>query len=386
MIGVCIKYFHENYGGMLQAYATVSMLEKKGIRYELIQYEKKKTISTIIRFAPRIFNRVLLNDKYEMFLKKRALRKHHDFAKNNAIRMDAFHKFEKNNFKNFSPVFRGYKELCNGSKRYSAVLTGSDQLWSPAGLPTNFYNLMFVPDAVRKVSYASSFGVAQIPWYQRRRTTNFLNRIDYISMRENRGSEIVKELTNRDVPTVLDPVFFFDKEGWEELIPVEREIKEPYIFAYFLGNNKEHRDAVMKASKELGCKIVTLRHLDQYIEEDEEFGDIALYDVGPDRFLNLLRNSKCVCTDSFHGTCFSIIHNKEFIVFNRYQEGVKHSKNSRIDSLCDNLGLNDRRFSSEEIIVEQLSKEIDYKCVEEKMNELRITTDSFLNDALDNIE
>ncbi len=48
-----------------------------------------------------------------------------------------------------------------------AVLVGSDQLWSPAGLPTNFYNLMFVPQKIRKISYASSFGVKYIPWYQK---------------------------------------------------------------------------------------------------------------------------------------------------------------------------------------------------------------------------
>lgn len=65
-----------------------------------------------------------------------------------------------------SPVFAGYPALCEGAKRYDAVVTGSDQLWSPAGLPTNYYNLMFVPDFVRKISYASSFGVSQIPWYQ----------------------------------------------------------------------------------------------------------------------------------------------------------------------------------------------------------------------------
>ena len=43
MIGVCIKYFHENYGGMLQAFATVKMLESRGIDYELIRYKKKLT-------------------------------------------------------------------------------------------------------------------------------------------------------------------------------------------------------------------------------------------------------------------------------------------------------------------------------------------------------
>lgn len=49
MIGVCIKYFHENYGGMLQAFATVKMLESRGIDYELIRYKKKLTIAEKVR-------------------------------------------------------------------------------------------------------------------------------------------------------------------------------------------------------------------------------------------------------------------------------------------------------------------------------------------------
>lgn len=84
----------------------------------------------------------------------------------------------------------GYAALREGGKKYSAVITGSDQLWSPAGLPTNYYNLMFVPDDTLKISIASSFGVKEIPWYQKKRTIQYLNRIEYISMRENRGSEI----------------------------------------------------------------------------------------------------------------------------------------------------------------------------------------------------
>ena len=55
MIGVCIKYFHENYGGMLQAFATVKMLESRGIDYELIRYKKKLTITEKIRSVPRLF-------------------------------------------------------------------------------------------------------------------------------------------------------------------------------------------------------------------------------------------------------------------------------------------------------------------------------------------
>ena len=74
------------------------------------------------------------------------------------------------------------------------------------------------------------------------RTIQYLNRIEYISMRENRGSEIVKELTGRDAPTILDPVFFLSKNEWLERIPNKREINEPYIFAYFLGATQEYRN------------------------------------------------------------------------------------------------------------------------------------------------
>ena len=381
MIGVCIKYFHENYGGMLQAYATVSMLEARGLDYELIQYEKKRTPIGVIKSLPRLLNGVLLNDKYEAFLKKKGMKQHPEFAKNDAIRMKAFHKFKEVHFTKLSPVFKGYDALCNGARRYSAVITGSDQLWSPAGLPTNYYNLQFVPDDIRKISYASSFGVKNIPWYQKKRTAAFLNRIDFISMRENRGSDIVKELTGKDVPTILDPVFMFDKEGWEKLIPVKREITEPYIFAYFLGETAEHRKAVENAARKLGCKIVALRHLDQYVPNDENFGDIALYDVAPDRFLNLLRGASYICTDSFHGSCFSIIHRIPFVIFNRYAEESKHSKNSRIDTLCGNLGLQDRRYNEKTMLDKQLMTSIDWDVVKDKLMNLKCDTDIYLDKA-----
>lgn len=379
MIGVCIKYFHENYGGMLQAFATVKMLESRGIEYELIRYKKKLTTVEKLKSIPRLLNTVLLNDKYEAILKRQGMKKHPEFAQNDAIRMRSFEQFKSREFTKLSPEFCGYKMLCEGAKRYNAVITGSDQLWSPAGLPTNFYNLMFVPNSVRKISYASSFGVSQIPWYQKKRTAAFLNRLDHISMRENRGAEIVKELTGMDVPVILDPVFNFNKEQWEALIPVTKEIQEPYIFAYFLGANPEYRKQVTKLAELTGAKIVALRHMDQYVENDENFGDYTPYDVAPDRFLNLLRGATYVCTDSFHGACFSIINEKQFMIFNRYTDGSTTSKNSRIDSLCNNLGISDRRYTGD---ISTIQKEIDYVKVNLKLESLRKKTMQYLDEAL----
>lgn len=200
-----------------------------------------------------------------------------------------------------------------------------------------------------------------------------------ISMRENRGSEIVKELTGLDVPVILDPVFNFNKEQWEKLIPVKKEMNEPYIFAYFLGANPEYRKQVQKLAESTGLKIVALRHMDQYVENDEAFGDYAPYDVAPDRFLNFIRGAEYVCTDSFHGTCFSIINEKKFMIFNRYANASATSKNSRIDSLCQNLGVSERRFSGD---ILEIQKDINYAEVKNNLNNLQQKTIEYLDAAL----
>ena len=381
MIGVCIKYFHKNYGGMLQAYATTALLEQRGIDYELVRYQKTRSVKTILCSLPRLLNRILLNDKYEALLKKVGMKLHPELAAKDAVRNECFDAFCDAHFTKLSPVFVGYPQLCEGARRYSAVITGSDQLWSPAGLPTNYYNLMFVPEDVRKISYASSFGVKEIPWYQKKRTAQYLNRMDHISMREYRGSQIVKELTGKEVPTVLDPVFLLDAGQWEELIPVHREMEEPYIFAYFLGEDPGCRTAVKEAARELGCKIVSIPHMDRFVPADEGFADLQLFDVDPARFLNLLRGASYVCTDSYHGTCFSILHKKQFVTFNRYQEKAKHSKNSRIDTLCEMLGLQNRRYVSGSALSAQLDALIDYSSTEEKLRVEKDAAERYIENA-----
>lgn len=384
MIGICIKYFHENYGGMLQAYATVSLLEKLGINYELMRYDKSGSLAFKLKALPRVFNSTFMNGRIEAFKKNLGKKRHQDFAKNDAIRMEAFHKFSDEKFTKLAPVSVGYKALCKDSKKYSAVVTGSDQLWSPAGLSTNFFNLMFVDENVRKISYASSFGVTNIPWYQKRRTRQYLNRLDYISMRENRGAEIVKELTGKNVPVVVDPVMMFSSEEWDKLIPGKQVVEGEYIFAYFLGANQEYRNAVKQISKKTGLKIVSLRHMDQYVAADENFGDEAPYNVGPVEFLNLLRGAKYVCTDSFHGSVFSILYHKQFMVFNRYSDKSKHSKNSRIDTLCVNLGVSDRRYGDN--FINQIQMPIDYAAVDSRIYELRKYAYDYLNKAFEGID
>ena len=133
------------------------------------------------------------------------------------------------------------KHLRQEVKNYDVVVAGGDQLWIPAGLPTNFFNLMFADEKVKRVSYSTSFGVTEVPFYQKRRTIEYLNRIEMLGVREKSGAELIERLTGRKAVVVLDPTLLLNKEEWAQAIPVKPVLENDYIFCYFLGANSEHR-------------------------------------------------------------------------------------------------------------------------------------------------
>lgn len=382
MIGLCLKYEQINYGSKLQALATLRIMEKLGYECRVIHYGKAG-LWFKIKSLPRIFNSTFRQDKLEDWSRNQAYKKHPEIASELALRKKILKDYDARHFDYYEVKGLYFKDIKKIASQFDAVITCSDQLWSPAGLGTNFYNLMFVPANVRKISFASSFGVARIPWYQKKATANYLSRIEYISCRENQGAEIVKELTGREVPVLMDPVFAFNKEQWDELIPVEKVYDEPYIFCYFLGANIAYREMVKSFARDKGMKIVFLKFLDQYVDYDKTFGDITPFDVDPNKFLNILRGAEYVFTDSFHGCAFSIIMEKQFVIFNRYVSTSGASKNSRIDTICENLDLNSRRATTETDLNAVMARKIDWNVVQSKTKIYRTRMWNYLIDALD---
>ena len=366
MIGVCLKCEQRNYGSKLQALATLQAFKDLGKEYRILKY-RKRGLWFKMKSLPRIFNIVFLNDRYDHWQKVYSFKKHPEVKEKIQQRNLLFKDYDKKHFEKEFIYIDYYSQLKKEAYKYSSIITCSDQLWSPAALSTNFYNLMFVPNNINKVSFASSFGVSKLPWYQLKRTKVFIDRIEHVSVRENQGRIIIKKLTNRDVPVLMDPVFLYTKDEWEKLVPMENVNLPPYILCYFLGNNIAYRKAAQKFAKKNGFKIVTLPHLDRYVPMDEEIADYPLFNVDPNKFLNLIRHAECICTDSFHGCAFSIILEKKFFVFNRYSNNSINSKNSRIDSLCDNLNLNCCRANETSNLFELDKYDIDYIMVKEKI-------------------
>lgn len=274
------------------------------------------------------------------------------------------------------------KKICEEG-RYTDVLVGSDQLWLPVNIVADYYTLNFVPENVNKISFATSFGVSQIPEKYKEQYKKFLNRIENLSVREDAGVKLVKSLTDRDAKLVCDPTLLFNKEEWMAIQKEERLIKEKYIFCYFLGKTIEYRKFAERLKEKTGYKIVSLNHLDEYVKYSDQFADEAPFDIGPSEFLNLIRNAEFVCTDSFHGTVFSLINQKKFFVFRRYQNKSKVSTNSRLDSLLKIVNLSDRMLNGDEAVEGLMEKEIDYEVVSHKLEEFREESKEFLRGALE---
>lgn len=382
-IGLAVCYDTKNFGSQLQVLANVRKIEELGYDTEIIRYQKKVTPTFIIQTIPRLFNIPFILGKLATRERKKKIQKCPDIAQNVFIRNKRFEEFVDRYVKNLSKPYVGWETLVREcTKHYDAFLCGSDQLWLPYNLGSHFYTLEFAPDTKPKIAYATSFGVSKIPKIQEKGTAKYLKRFQSLSTREIAGQKIIQNLTGKEVQVVCDPTLLFDANGWAELIPDRRIVEEPYVFCYFLGTNKEHRYAAEELKRQTGLKTVSCPFLDNFVEGDREFGDIQLFDMDAGDFVNLIRHAEYILTDSFHGSIFSILFHKKFMTFNRFIGGA-NSRNSRIDSLCTLLELNERRFTGN---VMDVKREIAYFDVEEKLDSLRRESIEYLANALDMIK
>lgn len=382
-IGLVTCYFHHNYGSMLKAYATEMIMQEMGLPYQTIackspiDYMEANKIGYVVK-------KLLIGD-WKMKLGKmkveREKKRNPVFAANWTTRDMAFNKFANESF-HLSPYCKNRDELKAMAQGYSAFIVGSDQLWRTDSVEHGYYTLEWVPDPIRKIAYSTSIGVKEVPWFQVKKNQRFMNRFDYIALREQSACDLVYKLTGRKVEVVLDPTLLFNGERWMDIQQFEPLIAGKYIFCYLLGNNPWQRERIKRVKAETGLKIVALQHLDEYIPSDEGFADEAPYNVGPREFLNYIRNAEYVFTDSFHCSVFSILYKKPFFTFSRFSETAKQSTNTRIDNLMSLTGLSERRVNTQTDINAILNTQSDYAEVDRRLLSLRQFSMEYLHNAL----
>jgi hypothetical protein len=343
-----ISLFHENinYGGVLQAYALRKVIADMGyvceqIRYDLtpqnIPYESLS--KKIPRLAKTHIATAIQNRKILQFVKK-GFR----YVFSTAVSI-IFGKLYRNkrkaerrkNFKEFSrkyvPSSKIYNEntIFEAADDYDIFVTGSDQVWNPNWYSAAFF-LPFAPDDKPKIAYAASVGVDTLTEEQYAFMQPMIQRLDSISVREENAVSMLEGMTDKKIEWVLDPTLLLSSEEWNE-VAAENPVKEPYVFAYILGDRKDNQKCAKYFAKKKGLKLVTFPLTASRSIRQAFFGDIHSYG-GPDVWLSLIRDAEYVITDSFHAVVFSIVYRKRFVVLRRSVDGEKGSMNSRMYSLC----------------------------------------------------
>lgn len=377
MVGLVSCYEVYNYGSQLMSYAMQMELDRLNIACEHINYVPRRDFHYICSLPLKLMNKQLREDKRRA-AEERRLRKH----SNSSLdlyhkKLSAFDAFVQKNIRASEPII-GYSELKKTADKYRCIVLGSDQVWGPMNLEGDYKNLMFVPDEIPKIVYGASFGVNAIPSNQKIRTRRYLNRIEHISVREMQGSEIIKQLTGRQVPVVLDPTLLFDIEQWCQIENTRYVPNKDYIFVYFLGKKTEARRAVLELKKRTGLKVVAI---DMYPNTGLSYVDIPVDHAAPDDFIGLIRNAAMVCTDSFHGTVFSVLSRRNFATFLRDNAVSVTSANSRVESLLSQLDL-ENRVTDGSNIWSIMNQPIRYDSVYSKLSSLRAKSENYLIGAL----
>lgn len=381
-IGLCIAYTGTNYGQLLQAFATQEIVRKLGFDTEIIRYYSGSQKGIKPSYGAMV---VSLKQICGMIKKK--------YGKAKVCEVDDIHKDNRELRKIAADKFRemhlsdvveckGINELRNKSGSYFAVIVGSDQVWLPDVAVSNFFTLRFAVPGVRRISYATSLGVDSYPNYAKKAARDFLSKIDYLSVREQQGKEIIQSIVDIPVEVVADPTYLFTKDEWETFIPKKKVVEDGYILCYFLGDDKRTKQYARKFADKKGLRIVSILS-DECQSNDREFADEILIGKSVSEFVNLIRNAEYVLTDSFHGLAFSVINEKQVLIFYRKRIDVKESRNSRIDNIVREWDIEDRLIRNPEKMIIP-STDIDYSKVKVKVEELRSYSLFFLNKALDN--
>lgn len=312
-IGIVTITTGSNFGNRLQNYALQTIIEKNGYNVETIKnYPNRKSIF----YLKKIIKNIL-------------------YGKAHRNRERKFEKFNKQYIKFSRYEISNNQINKKANNQYDYYICGSDQIWNPSYKENGSANFLFFSNYEKNIAYAPSFGTSKIPQERINEYQKWLKNIKNLSVRENAGAEIIKELTNKDVSVLVDPTFLLTKDEWLSIAKSPSNMpKTKYILNYFLGTiNEKRKSEIERIATENECVIINV------LDKKDSF-----YKTDPSEFLYLTSNAFLICTDSFHSCIFSIIFNRPFLVFGREDKTI--SMNSRIDTLLKKLKLENKKVDN----------------------------------------
>lgn len=354
-IAVITLHRVRNYGSSLQTLATQKALQREGCQVEIIDYYPERYTSLGLLRRLKKKSRHFEKNPILLFAAKAVISI--SYVKKKLV----FDRFLKK-YINLTPeMYRSEEELQDDLPQADAYCTGSDQVWNSywnEGIDAPFY-LSFVPAGCYKFSYASSIGNAKLSDEEVSAVKPYLKQYKHITVRENTGIEVIKNMGIQDVDQMLDPTLLFGAEEWAKYTSDKFSGKK-YVVTYNLHHDPRIDQYAVNVAKEKKLKVYNISY---------NFHDIVRkgrlkWCPSIEEYLGLIRDAQYVITDSFHATVFSILFQKKFMVI--YPEKAS----TRIRSILKVFGIQDR--GSEDVPnTEKIMSEIDFSAVFSKLEQER---------------
>ncbi|WP_345242022.1 polysaccharide pyruvyl transferase family protein [Pontibacillus salipaludis] len=349
-VGISTVHTGFNYGSALQAYASKVILSELG--YQGVNISLK---GSFIKGRDVRIKKVTV-------IAIRLLKQPHNIKKRVSVYSDNISKaysdqskelFETFRLKNIQPYYCTWNQLKRVAKSddFKAFLCGSDQIWNGEALYVDpQYYLRFAPED-KRIAFAPSFGRDEVADYNKNVITKYIKGIPNLSIREESGVSLIKEMTNKDAVHLIDPTLMLDGTKWDKYLELQEAESdgENYILAYFLNEPSDYaKEYIRELAQKNNLKVIAL----PYEREATDWLDIAP-DAGPIEFVQYVKNASYVCTDSFHGTAFAVNFRVPFYTFER-QYGSAGKQSSRLLSFLRLVSLEDRFNPSMDLIDEQI--------------------------------
>lgn len=387
-IGIITFHFPYNCGAALQCMALQTKLEELGHEVCIINYRpwyhqnRYTPLKNPVYWGKKCFDRE--NGNFFNKLGKGidgfartvySWRKYNDGKdKNNKFRSFT------NKYLHETRVYRTLDQLQKNPPKCDVYISGSDQLWNSGLTEGQFdpaYFLKFGSSKIGKMTYSvgTDFSKSDDPV---RQLKGLVDDLDVISIRENRWRSVLEEAVDGkiDIHTDLDPTLILDKESYYSKMP-DLKKTEPYILTYTMPNEtqKQIYNGARMLSEKLGMKVIDVSGDPNKMNKKVEDNRIC----GPDEFLWFVKNADYVLTNSFHGTAFSVIFEKQFMV-------IPHSNTgNRVTELLDRINLSTRHKKLTVDAVKEMTNPIDYTKVRPVFNELKKESIDFLSDTVERI-
>lgn len=365
-VAVITRHAITNYGSLLQAFATQRVIENLGYECEIIDYIREDESyaqheRTLLARKPTWNSSPIKKAIYLM------LRQPESIA--------AGRRFEKAQIK----YLKRTKRYCSAGQLKAdppiadIYMTGSDQVWGPTedGSYDDSYCLSFTKVADKRISYAASFGHANMTQDLKKYFGKWLSRYEHITVREDSAVKLVEELGLK-TKQVIDPTLLLEATDWSTLMKPVKSKK--YVLVYQLHNDVRLGKYAQAVAKDLGLPLMRISSSFHQTFREGKF--VWCPEVG--EFLSYIKNAECMITDSFHGTAFAINFNTPFV-----EVLPNNNTRTRNISILKMTGLSDRILTDDNNIA-LAREEIDFLKVNQIIDEKRKDSLRVLKEMLEN--